>query len=286
MPELPEVETIRQGLTKQILKKSLVKIEVFKTNLVKSPLAVFHKTLHNNQFVAIERIGKLLIWHLKTGDLYLLIHLKMTGQLIYVVDQNIIAGGHNLPKTNNLPNKYSHIIVTFQDGSHLYFNDLRQFGYWQLVDQKSKDAIVKKFGIEPKTKNFTFNNFLEVLAKRSAPIKSVLLNQQLIAGIGNIYADEICFRAQILPTRKTNTLTRPEKKKLYQACEFIITKAIKHRGTTFSDYRDSKGEAGNFVKYLKVYGRKNLICLRCHQSKIKKIKASGRGTHYCPNCQK
>lgn len=286
MPELPEVETIRRGLAKQILNKPISKVAVCKSNLVKNPLVVFHKILTNNQFVAIERIGKLLIWHLQSGDWYLLVHLKMTGQLIYVVKDKIIAGGHNLPLVNNLPNKYSHIIITFADDSHLYFNDLRQFGYWQLVDKKTRELVIKKFGIEPRTKNFTWQNFLAVLAKRTGSIKSILLNQQLIAGIGNIYADEICFRAKVLPTRRVNTLSIKEKKKLYQACGYIIVKAIKHRGTTFSDYRDSRGQAGNFVKYLKVYARQNMICLRCHKAKIKKIKANGRGTHYCQYCQK
>lgn len=286
MPELPEVETIRRGLSEQILLKPVSKVQVLKKNLVKNPLKVLERTLVGNKFIAIDRIGKLLVWQLESGDLFLLVHLKMTGQLIYTLEDEIVAGGHNLPLVNNLPNKYSHIIVSFTDGSRLYFNDLRQFGYWSLVNENTKNKIFKKFGIEPGQANFTWSNFQQVLDKRKSPIKSVLLNQQLIAGIGNIYADEICFQAKVLPTRQTNTLTLTEQKKLYQASKLIIAKAIKYRGTTFSDYRDSQGQSGNFVKYLKVYGRQNLLCLRCRQAKIKKIKASGRGTHYCPNCQK
>ena len=281
MPELPEVETIRRGLSNKILNKKIVKVEITKDNLVRNKLEDFLSVVNNNQVSKIDRIGKLLILHLKDG--YLLIHLKMTGQLIYVWKNELVAGGH-LQEIEELPNKYSHIIFNFVDGSKLFFNDMRQFGYLQLVT--NKEEIVKKYGIEPLTKDFTLENFKKVFKNRKGILKALLLNQNLLAGIGNIYADEIRFRAKVRPSRKVNTLNKKEVEELYKACQYIIKKAVEKKGTTFSDYKDTSGKAGNFVQYLKVYGRKDKRCLRCKKADIKKITVAGRGTHFCPNCQK
>ncbi len=286
MPELPEVETIRRGLLAKILHKNIASVEVRKKSLVKSQLNFFKKNLQHNKFIDIKRIGKLLIWQLSKGEHYLLVHLKMTGQLIYVVGDKIIAGGHNLPNLGKLPNKYSHIIIHFTDGSRLFFNDLRQFGYFKLHPKKHHQQIADQFGIEPLTPDFTLANFSKALGKRKTSIKAVLLNQKLIAGLGNIYVDEICFRSQVRPTRSVSSLSKIEIKKLYSACLYIIKQAIAHRGTTFSDYLDTDGKVGNYEKYLKVYGRAGEKCLRCHKGIIKKVKLAGRGTHYCQNCQK
>ncbi|MFA5126420.1 MAG: bifunctional DNA-formamidopyrimidine glycosylase/DNA-(apurinic or apyrimidinic site) lyase [Patescibacteria group bacterium] len=285
MPELPEVETIRRGLANKILDKPIVGVVVRTKSLVKSDFKFFKKNLQHNKFTDIKRLGKLLIWRLSRGEHYLLVHLKMTGQLIYVLGDSIIAGGHNLPNLGKLPNKYSHIIIKFADGSRLFFNDLRQFGYFKLHPKKYHQQIAGQFGIEPLTPDFTLINFTKALAKRRISIKAVLLNQKLIAGLGNIYVDEICFRSQVRPTRIVASLKAAEIKRLYLACLYIIKKAIKHRGTTFSDYLDTDGRVGNYEKYLKVYGRAGEMCSRCHRASIKKIKLAGRGTHYCPNCQ-
>ncbi|MBU1203045.1 bifunctional DNA-formamidopyrimidine glycosylase/DNA-(apurinic or apyrimidinic site) lyase [Patescibacteria group bacterium] len=286
MPELPEVETIRRGLQKKIINKKIVNIEVIKPKLIRNKMDYFLNTLKNNYIFDIDRVGKLLIFNLAKDDLYLLVHLKMTGQLIYVLGDSYLAGGHNFPQVDNLPNKYSHIIIRFSDNSHLFFNDLRQFGYWQIVDKNQRQKIENKYGLEPGKENFKWSEFKKIFNKRKGVLKAILLNQQIISGIGNIYADEICFRAKILPDRTVDTLTESEIKILYQACQYIINKAIVNRGTTFSDYRDSDNQKGNFVRFLKVYGRAGKKCLRCKKEDIKKIKLAGRGTHYCPNCQK
>lgn len=283
MPELPEVETICNDLKQKILHKKIKQVQVKKPKLVKNNKQKFINTLKNNQLVDIQRIGKLIIGKL-ADDHYLLIHLKMTGQLIYQNGKNITAGGHNWPPVELLPNKYSHVIISFTDKSQLFFNDLRQFGYLHLVKVQDKNKIVGEFGIEPLQPNFTWQNFVNLFKNKKTVLKALLLNQKLIAGLGNIYVDEVCWRAQVLPTRRVNTLTIAETKKLYQACIYIIKKAIAKRGTTFSDYRDPAGKKGNFVKYLKVYGRSKQACLRCG-SIIKKIKLNGRGTHFCSNCQ-
>ncbi len=283
MPELPEVETIRQGLKKQILHKPISKIIVKKTNLVRDNLQDFQAILQDNAISQIDRIGKLLLLKLAKQEKYLAIHLKMTGQLIYSFKDKLIAGGHNLPIVDDLPNKFSHIIFDFKDGSKLFFNDMRQFGYLQLLDKKSRGQIIKKYGIEPLSKNFTLANFKKIFNNRTGILKALLLNQQIISGLGNIYVDEVCFRARV---RRVNTLSDIELKALWQACQYIIKKAISKKGTTFSDYRDSENKSGNYSQYLKVYGRQGQKCVRCKSTKIKKITLAGRGTHFCPNCQK
>ncbi|MDD5749313.1 MAG: bifunctional DNA-formamidopyrimidine glycosylase/DNA-(apurinic or apyrimidinic site) lyase [Patescibacteria group bacterium] len=286
MPELPEVETIRRGLSANILGKKINRVQIKKSNLVRNTDRLFTTVLQNNSFSKIDRIGKLLIFELKKGDKLLLVHLKMTGQLIYSSTDDLLAGGHNWPPVSeNLPNKFSHVIFSFSDDSRLFYNDLRQFGYLQLIKKKDRRLIEAKFGIEPGQKNFTWNNFRKIFIDRKTPLKALLLNQKLIAGLGNIYVDEICFRAGLRPDRNADKLKEKELKKIFKATDYIIKKAIAKKGTTFSDYRDVENKKGNFSFYLKVYGRKGEQCFSC-QGKIEKIKLAGRGTHFCLNCQK
>lgn len=286
MPELPEVETIKRDLSRKILHKKITKIEVRQVGIVRNKVNDFQLILINNSFSRLDRIGKLLILSLGQKNYLLLVHLKMTGQLIYCHRGKFVAGGHSLPKIgDSLPNKYSHVIFTFADGSRLFFNDLRRFGYLHLIKRKDLEKVTNKYGIEPLTPDFKLESLKQIIKKRTAPIKSVLLNQQLVAGIGNIYADEILFAAKVRPNRRANTLSDAEIKKIYQASQKIIAAAIKLRGTTFNDYVDADGNVGSFVKFLKVYGRKDKKCPRCG-GLVKKIKVAGRGTHYCPACQK
>lgn len=286
MPELPEVETIRCGLQAKIVNKKIVKIEVHKIKQIHGDIFEFRKKLIGNSFSKVDRVGKLLIFKLKKGDDYLLVHLKMTGQLIYKHQKNIVAGGHNLPISQELPNKYSHIILYFSDKSILFYNDLRQFGYFKIVSHLVKEEIRKKYGLEPLTKDFTLANFLLAINKKNGILKSILLNQHIFSGIGNIYADEICFRAGLRPDRRVSTLDDNDKKKIFRACHYIMDKAVKFGGTTFSDYRTADGNGGAYIKYLKVYGRAKQLCLKCKKTEIKKYKIAGRGTHFCPTCQK
>ncbi len=287
MPELPEVETIRRDLATKLVRKKITDVVVRKDKIVRGSTEKFKKELVGKTFWKIDRRGKLLIFDITRTDTFLLVHLKMTGQLIYQARGKRVAGGHPWPALDvKLPDKHTHIIITFADKSKLYFNDLRQFGFMQLVDEKQKDLVIAKFGIEPLTKDFTKDNFSKIFKNRRAPLKAVLLNQNLIAGLGNIYADEICFAAGVRPTRRVDRLTKAEIDRLYGATEQVIRCAIKYRGTTFSNYVDARGESGNFVAKLMVYGRGGENCRKCNQFKIKKIKSAGRGTHYCPGCQK
>lgn len=294
MPELPEVETIRRDLEGKIVRKKIVDVEVRAKKIVKTDLKGFVSVLKGNQFTKIERRGKLLMFNLKTKDKFLLVHLKMTGQLIYRYDHKTIAGGHNLPKNiGPLPNQFTHLIFSFTDKSKLFYNDMRQFGYMKIVDLAEKEKILaNSFGIDAMNEKFTLAVFKKILEKkRGAAVKAVLLDQMSIAGIGNIYADEILHDGHVMPNRKINTLKPEEIKKVFQSIKKVLKQAIRHRGTTFGTqleghYVDSEGRHGNYLDFLKVYQREKEKCLRCKKGVIEKKNMTGRGTRFCPVCQK
>ncbi|MEK7625528.1 MAG: bifunctional DNA-formamidopyrimidine glycosylase/DNA-(apurinic or apyrimidinic site) lyase [Patescibacteria group bacterium] len=298
MPELPEVETIRNDLRRKVLNTKIVQVEIRKPKAVNFENKLFIQALRGNKFKEIDRRGKLMIFRLKNSfrvsknraATSVLVHLKMTGQLIYekkIKDKlEVIAGGHKLTENDFcLPNKHTQVILTFDDKGILFFNDLRRFGYMKLATDSDVEKVLSGFGIEPLTPNFTYKNFLAALGKRKVTIKVALLDQKKIAGIGNIYADEVCFCANVLPTRPVASLTSIEKKKLFTCIPEILKKAIKHRGTTFKDYLDSSGKKGNYTDFLQVFDREGEKCPRCG-GVVKKIKSNGRGTHFCPGCQK
>lgn len=288
MPELPEVETIRRDLEKKIAGQKIKSIEVLATKSVHNKKADFLSILVGNNFKHIERRGKLLMFALsKTGKYaYLLVHLKMTGQLIYRNKKRVLAGGHSQTAMDtNVPNKFTRVILTFSDGGQLFFNDLRRFGYLKLVSKEEKEKIVtNNFGIEPLTPDYIFEDFAKLFGKRQTNVKALLLNQKLISGIGNIYADEACFEARILPMRKASDLSKIELKKLFEMVARVLKVSIENRGTTFNNYVDSDGRTGSHINFLKVYGRDGKKCKKC-KGVILKIKHAGRGTHYCKNCQ-
>lgn len=292
MPELPEVETIRRDLASVLIGRKVKDIQIRKRKIVRGHPRSLYRDVINQRIADISRRGKLLIFSLQPSNNFLLLHLKMTGQLIFHDAKDTVAGGHPWPPLDlnpthpGLPNKYTHVIFALSGNAKLYFNDLRQFGYLQVVTLEQKEIVMHTYGIEPLTSAFTLANFRDAIRKRTTSLKSVLLNQAAVAGLGNIYVDEACFHARVRPTRRAHTLSHAEVKKLHHACQHIIAQAIKHRGTTFGNYRDSRGQRGNYVRYLKVYGRGGQACLRCRTGIIKKIKIAGRGTTYCPQCQK
>jgi len=284
MPELPEVETIRRDLSKKIIGKKIARFEILKKTVVKAGLKEIERVLADNEVKSIERRGKLLIFEL--SDNFLLIHLKMTGQLIYRYDHHEVMGGHNLLyEFGVLPNKYTQVVFHFADKSKLFFNDMRRFGYIKLVSKAEKEKVEAGYGIEPLSTKFTQRMFREILSKKSGIIKAALLDQSAIAGIGNIYSDEICYCAGVLPDRKVKSLKPEEINKLYRCIPEILKLAIKHRGTTFRDYRDGEGKKGSFVDFLKVYSHEGEKCA-CGKGIIKKKKIAGRGSSFCSECQK
>lgn len=283
MPELPEVETVRRDLAQVLVGRQIKAVEIRRAATVLGVSIAFRKKIIGARIKNVERRGKLLILLLSTGDA-LLFHLKMTGQLIFCNHKTVVAGGRNLPEIGALPNKWTHLLIKFDRGT-LFFNDQRQFGYSRVVNKNEMEKIKAKYGVEPLSAQFKFAEFAKNLARRTTAIKALLMKQEFIAGIGNIYADEICFAAKVRPTRHANSLSLTEQRALFSAIKKILTSAIKFRGTTFSDYVDGAGKSGGFSKKLKVYDRAHKKCLRCGGI-ISKIRVGGRGTHFCTSCQK
>jgi formamidopyrimidine-DNA glycosylase len=285
MPELPEVETIRRDLRKYIVNKKIKSVKIVKNRVVKNKPDKFLSLLVGSSMSEIGRIGKLLIFCINNGY-YLGVHLRMTGQLVYWSKKVLAAGGHPFSKENGLiPDKHTHVIIVFEDNSELRFSDIRMFGYMQIMSEKERKKVESKYGIEPLTENFTLDALKNVLQKRKSKIKSILLDQSLIAGIGNIYADESCFVSGIHPGREAKDLSGEELAALHMAIESVLAKSIEKRGTTFSDYVDAKGERGGFAAHLQVYGRSGKVCFQC-QSILQATKIAGRTTVFCSRCQK
>lgn len=291
MPELPEVETIRSDLKLEILNKKIEKIEILDEKVIGKDSKKRYYNLKNLKIVEIDRQGKLLAF-LLSNNKYLLIHLKMTGQLVLKSNKDVIAGGHPFSVKDKgraigstLPNKHTRFVIYFNNNKTLFFNDIRRFGYVSLVDKDKWLEVKSTYGPEPLKKDFSLAKLEDTFANRKALIKAILLNQKLISGLGNIYVDEALFLAKIDPRREARSLKKQEIERLFKAIVKVIKEAIKYRGTTFSDYVDSKGKAGNFSTRLKVFGRQGQSCYNCGNL-IKKIKVVGRGTHICDNCQK
>lgn len=266
-----------------IVGKKIKSVEILTPGLVKAPLESFRKAVLNSAVKNVRRRAKLLIVDLSSGY-SLLIHLKMSGQLIY-------SRGTERNSTRNyaeLPNKHTHIVYIFADGGKLYHNDLRKFGFVKLLktEEVLKYLEKEKYGPEPLEKNFTFVVFDKILKNNpKKKTKQLLMDQKIVAGIGNLYADEICFYAKVMPTRVVSDLKNSNVKNLFEGIREILEKAVARRGSSADQYVDAEGKKGTFVPLLKVYGRKGERCLRCG-GVIGKIKLGGRGTHFCPKCQK
>ncbi len=283
MPELPEVETLRRELSRALVGLKIKAGQILWTKAVK-PLSPseFLKQIKNKKIVGVRRRAKMLFLDLE-GKLALAVHLKMTGQLIY----KNIAGGHpDDQMTEKQPSKYTRIIFEFTDKSKLYFNDLRKFGWVRLINDEEMETIIGKVGPEPLSPIFTPKLLTDIFKKYpNRTIKQILLDQTLIAGIGNIYADEACFLSKLRPDRKARTLKLAQIKTLRDNIVKVLKLSIQKKGTSSRNYRRSDGSLGGFVPYLKVYGRTNQPCKICRQP-IQKIRHAGRGTHFCSHCQK
>ena len=278
MPELPEVETIRNQLQRLIVGKKIREVKVNLPKMVKLPSGKFRKTIIGATVKEVRRRAKILIIELSNGW-SLLIHLKLSGRLIFR------KKGEELGPEDI---KWNHLIYYFSDDSRLFHNDLRQFGYVKLV--KSGELLdffkKEKLGPEPLEKNFSFDKFLAILKKKpKARIKQFLIDQKNIAGIGNIYSDEILFFARVHPLRKVQELKYSEIKKVFEVIRKILLEAIRLKGSSVRDFLDALGKEGGYVPKLKVYGREGLSCSRCG-TKIKRMKLGGRSAHYCSKCQK
>ncbi|MDD3735244.1 MAG: bifunctional DNA-formamidopyrimidine glycosylase/DNA-(apurinic or apyrimidinic site) lyase [Candidatus Pacebacteria bacterium] len=282
MPELPEVEIISQGLDKSLKGKSFSKIQILdKNRFIGNP-----NILLNKKIKKVYRRAKLVIFEFEK-DIYLLAHLKMTGQFIYIDGKKKIAGGHISPElVEKVPNKHTRIIFFINKDQILYFNDLIRYSWLKIVNKKEIDNILKKeFGVEPLSEEFNIEVLKEIIKKsKNSNIKRVLTDQKKIAGIGNIYSDEILYNAGINPQRKAQSLTAQEIKRLFNSIKKVLLFAIEKEGSSIKNYVNSEGKRGTMQDYLKIYGKDGEKCKKCG-SIIKKIKLNGRGTHFCPNCQ-
>ena len=274
MPELPEVETIVRTLSDKIKNRKIVDIDVKLSRLIKWPsFYEFKALLYNKTILDLTRRGKYLLFHLNK-DLVMVVHLRMTGKFSYLTAKQV-------------QDKHDHITITFDDKSTLVYSDKRTFGTFYIVpfDELWRIASLASLGKEPLAEDFTYEYFKENIQKRKCLIKPLLLNQNIIAGLGNIYADESLALAKIDPERICSTLNSNELKNLYNAINTSITKGIENKGTTVSDYRDSEGNKGSNQDSLLVYGRLNEPCYVC-ETLIQRKKVAGRSSHYCPKCQK
>lgn len=274
MPELPEVESVRRGLERLLKGKQITEVIVFWERIIAEPkeISEFKKDIQVQKIHSIDRRGKFLLFNLT--DFVLISHLRMEGK-------------YRLEKKDTPISKHTHVIFNLDSGEELRYLDVRKFGRMSLVSHEVvfKHPSLIKLGPEPIKEALTIETLGQELKKRKKAIKATLLDQSVIAGIGNIYADEILFDAKINPSRKTNTLSEAEIFRLTHSILNVIDKAVKAGGTTIRTYENAFGELGTYQTNLKVYGRTGLECVRC-QTIIEKIKVAQRGTHFCPNCQK
>ncbi|MDD5747215.1 MAG: bifunctional DNA-formamidopyrimidine glycosylase/DNA-(apurinic or apyrimidinic site) lyase [Candidatus Omnitrophica bacterium] len=272
MPELPEVETIKRDLDPLIRGKTITAVTVSRSTVIKEPgVRQFKRLLLNARCRRIFRRGKLLVVELDSAagrELFLTVHLKMTGQLVI---------GPADPK--------SRVSFHLSDGMVLSYNDQRALGELRVVKDWRLLNVVRGMGPEPLSAGFTAEMFARELHGRSTKIKPLLLDQTFIAGIGNIYAAEALFLSKIAPQRKANTLSQSESKRLFKNIRSILEKAIQCRGSSFNNYRDGLGKKGTFTRHFTVYSRKGEPCVCCKEP-IRKMTLGGRGTYFCAQCQK
>jgi formamidopyrimidine-DNA glycosylase len=275
MPELPEVETVRARLEPKLVGRRLADVEIADPRLTR-PLdpAEVAAELVGEQVAALERRGKYLVVRFESGRV-LLIHLRMTGQLLHA------NGGSSLAD-----DAHRRAVVTLDDGSDVIYRDVRRFGTWLLVEPGELDPYLSdRLGREPLAAAFTAKRLGETIARRRAPIKAVLLDQRRLAGVGNIYADEALWRARLHPLRPAGELDSADVAALHRGIRAALRAGIDRHGASLRDYRTPDGERGRMQDEFKVYGREGEPCERCG-TPIEKIRAAGRGTWYCPSCQR
>lgn len=288
MPELPEVETIRRGLEATVVGRRVEAVEVLWQPSLPAARAAIDRLLVHRHLIRIGRRGKLLIADL-AGGAHLLVHPMMTGQLV-VVDRGrtLFAGGHpSRSMLGPMPNPTTRVSFRLDGGRRLYFNDQRKFGRIRLVDDGGleSDSFLARLGPEPLEDGFTLDGFREQLARHArAPVKAVLLDQTVVAGIGNIYADESLHLARVHPRRPAGGLTRAESRRLHDAVRTTLGLAVESGGTSFAAYvNEARGQDG-YLSKARVFRREGLPCTVCGTA-IERIRVAGRGTNLCPRCQ-
>ncbi len=274
MPELPEVETVRRRLEPVLVGRRFERVEIDDPRLTRpeDPSEVAAE-LTGERVVAVGRRGKYLVVRFESGRV-LLIHLRMTGTLLHAVPGSSVE----------VP--YKRAVVNLDDGSDVVYRDVRRFGTWLLIEPEGLDPyLAERLGGEPLGRAFTSKSLASRLANRNAPVKAALLDQRTLAGLGNIYVDEALWRACIHPLRPARELEAAEVRALREGIKRALDAGIKRQGATLRDYRQPDGRAGSMQKEFKVYGRLGEPCDRCG-TPIEKTRVAGRGTWYCPTCQR
>ena len=289
MPELPEVETIRSGLARHLPGKIIVDESHDWAKGFPNTENDVQEFLIGAKIQDIKRRAKVLIIELDT-KYSLVIHLKMTGQLVFVGTGARFGAGHpNSSLIGELPDRSTRVILTFADGSKLFFNDQRKFGWMRLLPIAEIPNIdfIKRLGPEPLAESFSTKNFYHRVKRRqNSMIKAVLLDQSVIAGIGNIYADESLWLARIHPAQRVKDISDRKLNKLFASIQKTLSLAIENGGSSDRNYVNSDGKPGSYLRFAKVFRREGLPCMRHTDTLIVKIRVAGRGTHICPKCQK
>jgi formamidopyrimidine-DNA glycosylase len=273
MPELPEVETIRQGLERRLTGRTITGLRIPPDYGKPVPVikgmdeAAFREGVVGARVEGVTRRGKYLALHLDSGSM-LVIHLRMTGALLF-------------PEAPE--DRFVRAVFSFDDGTEMRFSDLRKFGGFWLVDDLSQ--LTTDLGPEPLSEGFTEAMLAQAVAGRKAPVKSIILDQRRIAGIGNIYADEACFGAGIDPRRLGMTMGEVEVHALHSAIRASLMAGLDHGGASFRDYRNTGGNVGSMQMHVKVFRRTGKPCYVC-ETPIERVKVGGRSTHFCPKCQR
>ena len=287
MPELPEVETVRRGLHELIIGRKVAKIEHDNPKSFPNATADVEQFLIGAEIIDVRRRAKVLMIDLSSGY-SLVIHLKMTGQLVFRGEAVFGAGHPSDSLIGQLPDRSTRVTLEFSDGSHLYFNDQRKFGWIKLMPTLEVPNIdfMQKVGPEPLEADFTPEQFAERFKRRAkTSIKAALLDQTVVAGVGNIYADEALWGAKIHPQQLVGSLSAADFKRLYTELRDVMNLAIEKGGSTDKNYVNAEGKRGSYMDFARVFRREGLACPRCG-TPIIKFKHAGRGTHICPQCQK
>lgn len=296
MPELPEVETVVKELRSKILGHKIVKVETNWPKAVKNiEFKKFKKEVCGLVIEGVERKGKYIFLKLFGGK-SVVIHLRMTGNLLISSCLDISRSGsvkkdkklcgeteNDLIKTDRI--KHIHFSFSLNKNKNLLLMDLRKFATIELIENKDIEKYLSKIGIDAIDKSLSSERFFQIIQSRNTEIKKLLLNQKIISGIGNIYADEILFEAKVSPKRKTKKITRKESEKIFVSTKTILKKAIEAGGTSFSDFRNTEGKRGSFGPKNKAYKKEGTPCPYKCGHKIEKINLGGRGTRFCPHCQ-
>ena len=279
MPELPEVETLRRGLEKYVVGHKILEVEVRDKKL----LVGYEKYVVGKKIIAAKRFGKGLVIDLSNGS-SIAIHIKLTGQFVF---RSPSVNNLKLPKQliDGIPSKFTRIIFKLDRGAVLYFNDIRRFAWMRVVptSEVGRLPFFVEMGPEP-FKDLGFKYFQTMIKKSSGSVKSALMDQKKIGGVGNIYANDALNLARIDPRRKGTNLSSEEIKKLFDAIHEVLKNGLKYGGATEINYVNILGLAGQYQNHFLVYGREGEKCKNC-AGIIKKIKIAGRGTYFCPNCQ-